>query len=119
MINKLRRRTSSTITCVLATLLDLTPVYACTGYRSQVQTVPVTIVDLTTTLGHFEPFQPIHLALSHSKGQENIRLLRDFDDRFFQAARNLDLIQEDDIQVTLDPSLTNEWWQRIRLGTET
>lgn len=67
------------------------------------------------TLGHFEPFQPIPRAVSQQRARNNTLA----PNRFFQAARNLDLIQEDDIQVTLDPSLTDEWWKRIRLGNET
>ena len=60
------------------------------------QTIETVVVDLvkppTGTLSGFNAY----VALSQSRGRNTIRLLRDFDDKFFTIHPNEDLRKEDD-----------------------
>jgi hypothetical protein len=62
----------------------MTVAYAFTDYRSQGQTLPYVIIDITKPpTGALDLFN-LYVALSRSSGRESIRLLRDFDDELFK-----------------------------------
>ena len=92
-------------TTVTRQQLPITPAYAFTDYRSQGQTIEYCIVDIgSPPSGRLTPFNA-YVALSRSRGQNNIRLLRDFDDRLFtqhpsEYLRNEDLRLEQMNQKT-------------------
>ncbi|KIJ04774.1 hypothetical protein PAXINDRAFT_94320 [Paxillus involutus ATCC 200175] len=66
---------------VVRTQLPLTAAYAFTNYRSQGQTICHAIIDIgTPPSGSLTPFN-IYVALSRCRGRENIRLLREFDEK--------------------------------------
>ena len=103
----------SKLQTVKRTQFPITPAYACTDYRSQGQTIPAAIVDVgTPPTGGLNLFN-LYVALSRSRGRDTIRLLRNFEDRFFTANHSLDLLQEDDRQRGLDGS-TKEWWGKMQ-----
>jgi ATP-dependent exoDNAse (exonuclease V) alpha subunit len=61
----------------------MTPVYAFTDYRSQGQTINPVLIDIgPPPSGGLTPFNA-YVALSRGQSRENIRLLRDFDDKIF------------------------------------
>lgn len=60
---------------------QLTPAYAFTDYKSQGQTLGAVIVDIGKSFV-LTPFH-VYVALSRSKGRQNIRLLRDFKEELF------------------------------------
>jgi ATP-dependent exoDNAse (exonuclease V) alpha subunit len=65
--------------------LPITPAYAFADYRSQGQTISHTIIDIgTPPTGGLTPFN-VYVALSRSRGQDNIRLLRDFDEKLLMT----------------------------------
>lgn len=93
--------------------IPITPAYACTDYRAQGQTIAAAIIDLATPpTGGLNLFN-LYVALSRSRGRDSIRLLRDFDDRYFTANHSFDLLQEDDRQRGLDAS-TKDWWKTVQ-----
>ena len=55
-------------------------VYVCTDYRLQGQTISAALIDTTPPSGSLNAFN-LHIALSHAKGCDSIRLLRDLEDR--------------------------------------
>lgn len=62
----------------------MTAGYAFTDYKSQGQTIEYLIIDLgKPPTGSLSPFSA-YVALSRSRGRDNIRLLRDFDANMFQ-----------------------------------
>ncbi|KZT50438.1 hypothetical protein CALCODRAFT_423258, partial [Calocera cornea HHB12733] len=82
--------------------LPMTPAYAFTDYRSQGQTIPNVIVDISTPpTGHITAFNA-YVALSRSKGRQSIRLLRDFSNELFTKHANEYLRVEDDRLYSLD-----------------
>ena len=96
----------------------LTAGYAITDYRSQGQTIPYVLVDITSppppgTLSLFN----LYVALSRSSGRQTIRLLRDFDDELFLQTHDPHLILEDARLKDLDTE-TTIWWQGVREGGE-
>jgi ATP-dependent exoDNAse (exonuclease V) alpha subunit len=61
--------------------LPVTPAYVFTDYRSQGQTISHFIIDIATPpSGGLTPFN-LYVALSRGPGRDNIRLLRDFDEK--------------------------------------
>ena len=63
--------------------IPITPVYAFTNYRSQVQTIDHCIIDLATPpVGKLTPLNA-YIALSWSWGRDSIQLLCDFDECLF------------------------------------
>ncbi len=60
---------------------QLTPGYAFTDYKSQGQTMGAVVVDIGKSFS-LTPFH-VYVALSRSKGRQNIRLLRDFKEELF------------------------------------
>ncbi|KAF9789431.1 hypothetical protein BJ322DRAFT_1177486, partial [Thelephora terrestris] len=90
----------------------ITGAYAFTDYRAQGQTIPYVVVDIaappTSGLSLFN----LYVALSHSSGQETIRLLRDFDDDMFLQAHVAELLEEDEQLEELDV-VTRRWWSRM------
>ncbi|KAJ6495754.1 hypothetical protein C8R47DRAFT_954709, partial [Mycena vitilis] len=59
--------------------LAMTPAYAFTDYKSQGQTLPRVFIDLEKPpTGKLTPFSA-YVALSRSKGRDNIRLLRGYE----------------------------------------
>jgi hypothetical protein len=75
----------------------VTGAYAFTDYRSQGQTIPYVIIDIgkVPTGGSLNLFN-LYVALSRSRGQDTIRLLRDFDDNMFKKAHTPALNEEDE-----------------------
>ena len=90
----------------------MTAAYAFTDYHSQGQTLPYVIVDIasppTGTLCLFN----LYVALSRSSGRASIRLLRDFDDKFFMASRDPALVDEDERLEKLNVE-TKSWDERM------
>lgn len=75
--------------------LALTAAYAFTDIKSQGQTIEHVVVDLgRTTCFALNPFNA-YVALSRSRGRDNIRLLRDFDEKLFTHPPSEDLLKED------------------------
>ena len=63
--------------------MAMTPAYAFTDFKSQGQTLVAIFVDLAPPpKSGLSPFSA-YVALSRSRGRDNIRLLRDFDDELF------------------------------------
>jgi hypothetical protein len=94
--------------------LPITPAYASTDYRAQGQTIGHVLVDIATPpTGGLNLFN-LYVALSRSSGRETIRLLRDFDQKHFQAAHTPELTREDDRLRILDEQ-TSEWWQALEV----
>lgn len=82
--------------------LALTASYAFTDYRAQGQTIEYVIIDLgRVPSGSLSPFNA-YVALSRSRGRENIRLLRDFDDKLFTTHPSNELRAEDERLENLD-----------------
>lgn len=76
--------------------LALTPAYAFTDFKAQGQTLEKVIVDIGKTVNFsLTPFNA-YVALSRSKGRDDIRLLRDFEDKLFTRAPSDDLKREDE-----------------------
>jgi len=87
----------------------LTPAYAFTNYRSQGQTIPHVIIDITTPhTGGLNLFN-LYVALSCSSGRSTIRLLREFDPKVFQAVHSAELLAEDEQLTTLDVQTQKQW----------
>ncbi|KAG1783655.1 hypothetical protein EV702DRAFT_1190674 [Suillus placidus] len=65
--------------------LPVTPAYSFTDYRSQGQTISHSIIDIATPpSGGLTPFN-VYVALSRGRGHDNIRLLRDFDEKLLMS----------------------------------
>jgi ATP-dependent exoDNAse (exonuclease V) alpha subunit len=65
-------------------------------YRAQGQTIGHVLVDIATPpTGGLNLFN-LYVALSRSSGREMIQLMRDFDQKHFQAAHTPELTREDD-----------------------
>ena len=76
--------------------LPLTPAYAFTDYRSQGQTINYIIMDLATPpTGVLTPLNG-YVTLSRSRKSENVRLLRDFDEKLFTTPPDKHLELEDE-----------------------
>ncbi|KAI6003099.1 hypothetical protein EDD15DRAFT_2226907, partial [Pisolithus albus] len=74
----------------------MTAAYAFTDYRAQGQTIPFVIVDIATPPSGGLSLFNLYVALSRSKGRSSIRLLRDFDNKVFQAGHSPELLAEND-----------------------
>ncbi|KAL4064954.1 hypothetical protein V8B97DRAFT_1193322 [Scleroderma yunnanense] len=74
----------------------ITAAYAFTDYRSQGQTLQHVIIDIASPpTGGLSLFD-LYVALSRSRGRSTIRLLRQFDNKVFQASHCVELLAEDD-----------------------
>jgi hypothetical protein len=94
----------------------MTAAYAFTDYRSQGQTIPHVLIDITTPpTGGLSLFN-LYVALLRSSGRSTIRLLRDFDEKLFQAAHSPELLAEDDRIQELDEK-TKAWWKEMGRDT--
>ena len=88
------------------------PAYAFTDYCSQGQTIPAVLVDIATPpTGGLNLFN-LYIALSRSSGRSTIQLLRDFDDKLFQATHQPELLAEDDRLEELNGK-TLTWWKEM------
>ena len=68
--------------------------YAFTDYKGQGQTIDYLLVDIAKpATGKLSPFS-VYVALSRSKGRNNIRILRDFDESIFMFHPSEDLRTE-------------------------
>jgi len=95
------------------TQLPITPAYAFTDYRSQGQTLERCIIDIgKPPTGELTPFN-VYVALSRSWGRDNIRLLRDFEDRLFTQHPSEFLRQEDQRLAALDMKAKGVWQGKI------
>lgn len=73
----------------------ITPAFAFTDFKSQGQTIERVVIDLAKPpSGALNPFSA-YVALSRSRGRNNIRLLRDFDNALFTNHPSEDLRTED------------------------
>ena len=109
-----QRRPHATKT-VIRRQLPITAAYAFTDYRSQGQTIPYVVVDITSPpTGSPLSLFNIYVALSRSSGRETIRILRDFDDSIFYKSHDANLLAEDDRLEHLD-SVTKTWWNDMNL----
>ncbi|KAF8120368.1 hypothetical protein EV363DRAFT_1477910 [Boletus edulis] len=94
---------------VVRSQLPVTPAYAFTDYRSQGQTIRHAIIDIAPPpTGALTPFN-IYVALSRCRGRENIRLLREFDEKLLTKHPSEYLRMEDERLDKLDKE-TEKWW---------
>ncbi|KAJ8589089.1 hypothetical protein M405DRAFT_739088 [Rhizopogon salebrosus TDB-379] len=92
----------------------ITAAYAFTDYRSQGQTIPNAVIDIASPpTGGLNLFN-LYVALSRSPSQDNVRLLRDFDDKIFHAAHAAELLDEDDHLRELHLQTRDLWEGRIQ-----
>lgn len=92
--------------------LPMTGAYAFTDYRSQGQTINHVIVDIATPpTGTLTPFN-IYVALSRCRGRDNIRLLREFDEKFLTTHPSEHLRIEDRRHAELEAE-SEEWWEKL------
>src|SRR5277367_914068 len=85
------------------------PTYAFTDFRSQGQTIRPVLINIgPPPSGGLTPFNA-YVALSRGQSWENIRLLRDFDERIFTEHPSEFLRLEDERLEKLDRS-TKQWW---------
>jgi len=81
---------------------SITPAFAFTDFKSQGQTIVRVIVNLgNPPCGSLNPFNA-YVELSRSRGQDNIRLLRDFDNALFTRHPSEDLKLKDMRLLQLD-----------------
>jgi len=93
--------------------LPVTPAYAFTDYCSQAQTIEHCIIDLGTPLtGKLTPFNA-YVALSHSRGRNTVRLLRDFNEHLFTHHPSEHLWIEDERLDVLDKRSKEKWQEAI------
>ncbi|KAF4616631.1 hypothetical protein D9613_008796 [Agrocybe pediades] len=86
----------------------ITPGYAFTDYKSQGQTIEHIIIDIAKPpSGSLSPFGT-YVALSRSRGRNNIRLLRDFDENNHPSE---DLRKDMERITELDKD-TKLWWEK-------
>jgi ATP-dependent exoDNAse (exonuclease V) alpha subunit len=91
--------------------LPVTPAYSFTDYRSQGQTISHSIIDIATPpSGGLTPFN-VYVALSRGRGRDNIRLLRDFDEKLLMSHPCEYLRVEDERLMRLDVE-TEKWWNQ-------
>lgn len=97
--------------------IPITGAYAMTDYRAQGQTMAAAIVDLAKppTGSGLTPFAA-YVALSRSRGRENIRILREFDPKLFTTHPSEALRQEYRRLSKLDAD-TKSWWNMSRSQT--
>lgn len=93
--------------------LPLTTAYGLTDYRSQGQTIHKLLLDLKSPPGNhaLSPFN-LYVALSRSHGREDIRILREFEDKPFYFTPDPDLLAEDKRLDFLDQK-TRIWWESL------
>ena len=94
----------------------ITGAYAFTDYRAQGQTIPFVLVDIATPPSGRITLFNLYVALSRSRGPDNIRLLRDFKDDIIKLPHDPALLAEDDRLEKLDRS-TTKWWARMQSCT--
>jgi hypothetical protein len=87
----------------------LTAAYAFTDYRSQGQTIPYVIVDISRPPSGSLTLFNIYVALSRSSGRETIRLLRGFDLQALTMPLDLALAAEDKRLHALNESTRKDW----------
>ena len=93
--------------------LPITAAYAFTDYRSQGQTIPYALIDIASPpTGGLTPFN-IYVALSRARGKDNIRLLREFDEKPLTTHPNGHLRNENERLQLLDER-TKLWWEMIQ-----
>ncbi|KII89502.1 hypothetical protein PLICRDRAFT_175676 [Plicaturopsis crispa FD-325 SS-3] len=106
MVTEIDTKMSKTVTRYQ---FPVTLAYAFTDYRSQGQTLEYVVIDIARPpAGELTPFNA-YVALSRGRGRENIRLLRDFDDRLFTQHPSEHLRLEDRRLEELDAK-TEKWW---------
>lgn len=89
--------------------LPLTPAYAFTDYRSQGQTISNAIIDIAMPpSGGLSPFN-VYVALSRGHGRDNIRLLRDFDEKLLTTHPS-EYLRIEDQRIMKHDRITEEWW---------
>ena len=89
--------------------LPITPAYAFTDYRAQAQTIEYCVVNIgTPPSGRLTPFNA-YVALSRSRGRNNIRLLRNFDEGLFTRHPSEHLREEDIRLQKLDQATRLNW----------
>ena len=96
--------------------LPITPAYTFTDYRAQAQTIEYCVVDIgTPPTGRLTPFNA-YVALSRSRGRNNIRLLRDFDEGLFTRHPS-EHLREEDIRLQKMDRATKLSWELARLNS--
>ncbi|KAI5996215.1 hypothetical protein EDD15DRAFT_2251075 [Pisolithus albus] len=96
----------------------MTAAYAFTDYRAQGQTIPFVIVDIATPPSGGLSLFNLYVALSRSKGRSSIRLLRDFDNKVFQAGHSPELLAENDRLDKLDHETLHQLQSTIIFHSE-
>ncbi|CUA73486.1 hypothetical protein RSOLAG22IIIB_05336 [Rhizoctonia solani] len=92
----------------------ITPAYAFTDYRSQGQTIPAAIIDIATPpTGSALSLYNLYVALSRCAGRDNIRILRDFDEKLLMKPLDYDLLREDERLAKMD-NQTEQLWNNLK-----
>ncbi|KAI6139735.1 hypothetical protein BKA82DRAFT_138023, partial [Pisolithus tinctorius] len=92
--------------------------FAFTDYRAQAQTIECCIVDIRSPpTGKITLFNA-YVALSRSRGRENIRLLRSFDKQLFTQHPSEHLCDEDRRLESMD-HVMEAWWDYIKSSEHT
>ncbi|KAI6018986.1 hypothetical protein BKA83DRAFT_4057397 [Pisolithus microcarpus] len=90
----------------------MTAAYAFTDYHSQGQTIPTVLIDIATPPTRGLNLFNLYVALSQSLGCSTIQLLRNFDDKLFQASHSPELLAEDGRLEELNEK-TLVWWKEM------
>ena len=90
----------------------VTAAYAFTDYRSQGQTIPNVLVDIATPPRGSLSLPNLYVALSRSAGRETIRILRDFEEKWFLQEHDSELQIEDERLEQLNEE-TKVWWEAM------
>jgi ATP-dependent exoDNAse (exonuclease V) alpha subunit len=98
--------------------LPVTPAYSFTDYRSQGQTLRLSIINIATPpSGGLTPFN-VYVALSRGRGRDNIQLLRDFDEKLMMSHPCEHLRVEDEKLMRLDMETEKWWYQKMQKSGE-
>ena len=87
----------------------LSGAYAFTDHKAQGQTIEYVIVDIGPTKKFPVSSFAAYVALSRSRGRDNIRLLRDFDDVIFTKHPSEALRQEDERLQSINKVTTDKF----------
>ncbi|KAF8835139.1 hypothetical protein BDN67DRAFT_913561 [Paxillus ammoniavirescens] len=90
-------------------------VYACTDYRSQGQTVPAVVINIGSLPTRGLSLLNLYVTLSRSRGSETIRLLQEFDEKYFKVAQVHELTAKEKRLGDLCQQ-TSTWWQHTRVS---
>ncbi|KAF8440248.1 hypothetical protein L210DRAFT_3401020, partial [Boletus edulis BED1] len=98
----------------------ITPAYTITDYKAQGQTFYAVIIDIATPpTGGLNLFN-LYVLLSRARSQNRIRILCEFDPKWFQHGHAQDLLEgsEDNRLCTALNGTMKKWWQEVQRSTQ-